>query len=84
MDAIVPCLAAHLLHVVDPATGQPLEANKLKAEVAAFMAAGEHTGLTDRFQTSLGNGCNDAAVRQHRPFGPNVCCHHEHDRIIRS
>lgn len=33
--------AAHLLRVIDPATGKPLEANKLKAEVAAFMAAGE-------------------------------------------
>lgn len=31
---------AHLLHAIDPATGKPLEANKLKAEVAAFMAAG--------------------------------------------
>jgi hypothetical protein len=37
---LVP-VAAHLLRVVDPATGQTLEANKLKAEVAAFMAAGE-------------------------------------------
>jgi hypothetical protein len=37
-------VAAHLLRVVDPATGQPLEANKLKAEVAAFMAAGERSG----------------------------------------
>lgn len=33
--------AAHLLRVVDPATGKQLEPHKLKAEVAAFMAAGE-------------------------------------------
>lgn len=38
-------LAAHLLHVTDPSTGRPLEANKLKAEVAAFMAAGRQPVL---------------------------------------
>jgi hypothetical protein len=40
------CLAAHLLRVTDPSTGRPLEANKLKAEVAAFMAAGRQPLLT--------------------------------------
>jgi hypothetical protein len=39
--ACVP--AAHLLRVTDPATGKPLEAGQLKAEVAAFMAAGGPT-----------------------------------------
>jgi cytochrome P450 len=38
-----PLHAAHLLKVVDPATGQPLDQHKLKAEVATFMAAGFET-----------------------------------------
>lgn len=41
-----PC-AAHLLRVIDPTTGQLLHPNKLKAEVAAFMAAGEDQHLLE-------------------------------------
>lgn len=34
-------LTAHLLRVVDPATGKRLTPNQLKSEIAVFMAAGE-------------------------------------------
>jgi len=40
LQIVMSAPTAHLLCAIDPATGKPLEANKLKAEVAAFMAAG--------------------------------------------